>query len=547
MTAMLFQLLGGIGLFLMGMVLLTDGLKSLAGDALRRALVRFTGTPYKAFASGALVTLMVQSSSATTVTLIGFVSAGLLTFPQAVGVVLGASLGTTGTGWIVSVLGLKVSLGFYALPIVGIGALMRLLSHGRWRSLGLALAGFGLIFIGIDTLQTGMQDLAQTFDLAELPSTGLIGYLIVVSIGAIMTVVMQSSSAAVATTLTALHANAVNFDQAALLVIGAAIGTTVTGALAAIGGSVSAKRTALAHIMFNAATGIIALLMLPVLLAGLEFAQQNMGLEPGAISLAAFHTAFIVLGVLIFLPLSSLFASWIERLLPEQGPRLTRHLDNTLLQVPAVALESTRRTLVDTTLEVTSLFDHLLSSGVASVSESQRAEVKGALEITQRFFTKIPPITEDEPLSHSRVAQLHAIDHLARLLTRLNLSTSARQVLAQPSLRQALVQCQEVLTLARKGLIGRASVDWLTDMERQAKVLADLRRDERLGILRQTAIGQRSAFEALDALDAVRWLERVSYHTWRLCYYLAEENMMEAGAKVESKAEEVKLPNSLDD
>jgi phosphate:Na+ symporter len=157
MTEAIFKLLGGIGLFLLGMVLLTDGLKAFAGEALRRALVRFTGTPLKAFGSGALVTAMVQSSSATTVTVIGFVSAGLLTFPQAVGVVMGASLGTTGTGWIVAVLGLKISLGFYALPLVGLGAFLKLLGRGRMKSLGLALAGFGVIFIGIETLQAGMQ------------------------------------------------------------------------------------------------------------------------------------------------------------------------------------------------------------------------------------------------------------------------------------------------------------------------------------------------------------------------------------------------------
>lgn len=547
MTAMIFQLMGGIGLFLMGMVLLTDGLKSLAGEALRRALVRFTGTPYKAFASGALVTLMVQSSSATTVTLIGFVSAGLLTFPQAIGVVLGASLGTTGTGWIVSVLGLKVSLGFYALPLVGVGALMRLLAHGPGRSLGLALAGFGLIFIGIDTLQKGMQDVAGTFDLAELPSTGLIGYLVVVSIGALMTVVMQSSSAAVATTLTALHASAINFDQAALLVIGAAIGTTVTGALAAIGGSVPAKKTALAHILFNTATGAIALLILPVLLGMLEYAQQTMHLEPGAISLAAFHTLFIVLGVLIFLPFTKPFARWIERLLPEHGPRLTRHLDDSLLQVPAVALESTRRTLVDTTLEVINLLEQLLSSAVGQVNETQRTEVKGALETIQSFFTKIPSIADDEPLSHLRVVQLHAIDHLARLLTRLNLSATARKTLAQPSMQLALGQTRKTLALARQGLLGRAPADWLTQMEQQALVLADLRREERLSILRQTAAGRRSPFDALDALDTVRWLERVTYHTWRLCHYLAEENMIEAKADADHIKPIDLLANSLDE
>jgi len=172
-TALLFKLVGGIGLFLMGMVLLTDGLKSFAGDSLRRALVRFTGRPSKAFAAGAVATSLVQSSSATTVAVIGFVSAGLLTFPQAVGVVIGASLGTTSTGWIVSVLGLKVSVGLYALPLVGIGAFLRLLATGRWRSFGTALAGFGLIFIGIDTLQDAMGGLSGLFNLSQLPAVGV--------------------------------------------------------------------------------------------------------------------------------------------------------------------------------------------------------------------------------------------------------------------------------------------------------------------------------------------------------------------------------------
>lgn len=128
-----FRLLGGLGLFLVGMSLLTDGLTHFAGDSLRRGLLRFTGSPFKAFASGTLLTLVVQSSTATTITLIGFVSAGLITFAQSLGVVMGASLGTTGTGWIVSTLGLKVPLGFYTLPMIGIGALLRLLVKGRWR------------------------------------------------------------------------------------------------------------------------------------------------------------------------------------------------------------------------------------------------------------------------------------------------------------------------------------------------------------------------------------------------------------------------------
>ncbi|MEZ5435071.1 MAG: Na/Pi symporter [Pseudomonadales bacterium] len=140
-------MIGGMGLFLIGMKLLSDGLVAFAGENLRRALTHFTGTPCRAFISGALITALVQSSTATTVTLIGFVSAGLITFTQAIGVVIGASLGNTATGWVVAGLGLKINLGFYTLPLIGIGALLKLLGRRRWAELGLALAGFGMLFL----------------------------------------------------------------------------------------------------------------------------------------------------------------------------------------------------------------------------------------------------------------------------------------------------------------------------------------------------------------------------------------------------------------
>jgi phosphate:Na+ symporter len=169
--AMFTQLLGGIGLFLLGMLLLTDGLKAAAGDALKRVLVRFTGRPVSAFFSGLTLTALVQSSSATTLATIGFVSAGLLTFAQAIGIVIGGSVGTTTTGWLVSLLGLKLSVGKLALPFIGVGALMRLMLKGRASPLGLALAGFGLIFVGIDLLQSGMGGAEGAPDIGEASET----------------------------------------------------------------------------------------------------------------------------------------------------------------------------------------------------------------------------------------------------------------------------------------------------------------------------------------------------------------------------------------
>jgi phosphate:Na+ symporter len=515
-------LFGGIGLFLLGMVLLTDSLKSLAGDALRRTLVRFTGRPVKAFASGALVTLLVQSSSATTVALIGFVSAGLITFPQAVGVVFGATLGTTGTGWIVSVLGLKVSVGLYALPLVGLGMFVKLLGRRRWKHVGLALAGFGLIFVGIDTLQQGMQGLSGRIDLAALSAPGLFNDLILLAIGVALTVVMQSSSAATATTLTALHTNSITFEQACSLVIGASIGTTVTSALAAIGASVSAKRTALAHVLFNLATGLIAVVTLPLFLRGIGWAQGHLGLEPGAISLAAFHTSFVLVGVLVFLPFTTPFAQWIERLLPEKGPRPTRHLDHSLLAVPVVALEATRRALTDTACELFHVTRTDLQEPQAEVDSARQLQIQQALEQTQQFLARIPPLSEGEPISQRRVAQMHAVDHLLRMLSHLPPPTGVRTALAHERLQPLLVRCRNLLAIAEAGLRGQAPSDWLTDVEQQSRELADSRRQDRPDVFRQAAVDGWDPPQALALLDAMRWLDRIGYHTWRTSHYLGD-------------------------
>src|SRR5690606_7285178 len=146
---------------------------------------------------------------------------------------------------LVAGLGLQVNLGFYTLPLIGLGALIKLLAHGRWTGIGLALAGFGLLFLGLNMLQDGMRGLAGIFNLAQLPVGGFWAHIAVMLIGLAMTALLQSSAAAIATTLTALHTGTINFDQAAAVVVGAAIGTTVTSAIVAIGANVPAKRTAL--------------------------------------------------------------------------------------------------------------------------------------------------------------------------------------------------------------------------------------------------------------------------------------------------------------
>src|SRR6478609_146740 len=211
-------ILGGVGLFLLGMTVMTDGLKALTGSALRTVLGKAVATPMSGAFWGAIVTLLVQSSSAVTMTTIGLVSAGLLTFPQGLGLVFGANVGTTGTGWLVALIGVRVSLSAYALPMIFVGALIKLLGRGRVSAAGAALAGFALVLFGLTTLQQGMGGLAERLRPADLPAvfgadltwwSSLFGALTLVVVGLAMTAVMQSSTAAIAVTLSAHFAGAV--------------------------------------------------------------------------------------------------------------------------------------------------------------------------------------------------------------------------------------------------------------------------------------------------------------------------------------------------
>ena len=301
--------LGGVGLFLLGMTVMTDGLKAMAGSALRTVLSKAAATPLSGAFWGAIVTLLVQSSSATTMTTIGLVSAGLLTFPQGLGLVFGANVGTTGTGWLVALIGLRVSLSSYALPIIFIGALTKLLATGRIASVGAALAGFALVLYGLTTLQQGMGGLAESLHPSDLPAAlgatdvgwlaGSFGLLKLVFMGLAMTAVMQSSTAAIAVTLAAFEAGAIGLDQGCALIIGQNIGTATSSALAAIGASLTAKRLALAYVLFKVIAALIALAAFPFTT---PLMQRWQSAVDGLTLLAAYHTAYNVVGVAVLLP-----------------------------------------------------------------------------------------------------------------------------------------------------------------------------------------------------------------------------------------------------
>lgn len=296
------ELVGGLGIFLLGMIVLTDGLRTFVGGRLHAVLLRFTAGRAAAITTGAVATILLQSSSATIVATIGLVTAGCLPLANAVGVVIGANLGTTSTAWVVIYLGLKLNLSAVASLLVTAGALARLGLFGRRLvPLGIPIAGFGLLFVGLTLMQDAMVGVAGT--LLIPPAAGLAGLLALVAVGAFMTVILQSSSAAVVATVMALSAGVIGLDQAAALVIGQNLGTTTTSLLASLGADLTARRVAWAHIIFNAVTAVVALPFLLLL--------RHVQVDP-AIALALFHTAFNALGVLLIAPWLSGFTRLIS-------------------------------------------------------------------------------------------------------------------------------------------------------------------------------------------------------------------------------------------
>lgn len=341
---MIGNLAGGIGLFLLGMRLLTDGLRLAAGLALRNILARSTRTTLRGVTSGALITALVQSSGAVTVATIGFVNASLMDLGQAITVIYGSNIGTTMTGWLVALAGLHLDIKTFALPMIGVGMVLRLLlGEGRWGGLCEALSGFGIFFLGIHVLKTTFEGLGEAIPFEAFGENGSAALAIFVGIGFLLTFLMQSSSAAVAITLTATAGGLISLTGAAAVVIGANVGSTSTAAFAVLGATPNAKRVASAHVAFNLLTGMMALLILPFLLALLTHLREVASLdEDPATLLALFHTTFNVLGVALLLPMTGPMVRFLNQRFrsAEEDEARPRYLDRNVVRTPVLAMHA---------------------------------------------------------------------------------------------------------------------------------------------------------------------------------------------------------------
>lgn len=345
-------LLGGVGLFLLGMHLLTEGLKLAAGRALEDLLEDWTSSRLRGLCTGFLITSLVQSSTAVTIATIGFVNSGLLTLRNSLWVIYGSNLGSTMNAWLVAALGFNFKIDALALPCIGMGTLLMLVARGiRSRALGQALAGFGILFLGIDVLKDAFSGLGEQAALESFVRPGISGYLILVGIGTLITVLMQTSGAVIALIITAAQGGLMSIEAACAMVIGTNIGTTSTAILAALSATANARRVAAAHMIFNIVTGLVALILLPLLITFLS-EIQTFTAQPftPAVMVAAFHSTFNLLGVALMVPLDP----WLTRALAQrfrshhEEASKPRYLDRNILSVPDLALRALRLELAHT-------------------------------------------------------------------------------------------------------------------------------------------------------------------------------------------------------
>jgi len=391
MQAIIFQTLGGLGLFIFGMRIMSDGLKKVAGKRLRTILSAVSSNRVIACATGTLITSMIQSSSATTVMLVGFVDAGLMTLTQAVGVILGANIGTTVTAQLIA-----FNICNYALPVIAGGVLLRFLVVSRkWQRWGEVLLGFGMLFFGLATMKAGLAPLrgepAFIAFLTRFQAQNLNGILLCVLAGAALTMAVQSSSATVGITMAMASQGLINFEGSVAMILGTNIGTTITAQLAGIGSNVNARRTAMAHTLFNVFGVIFIVLIFPYFVNTVIYLTTNLlgvgnpdlllGEEKPFISrhIANAHTLFNVISVILFLfilPYLVKIAIWLTPCGKKEYLDEIYHikyLDRRYLDPPGVALVQARQEIIRMGEEAQTMFDEV--TGAFKIRDSKKLAI----------------------------------------------------------------------------------------------------------------------------------------------------------------------------
>lgn len=423
----------GVAIFLLGMYALEQGFKAFSGGVLESFLQKTTDTTWKSLTFGIVSTTLMQSSSLVSVITISFLSAGLIALTQGIGIIFGANLGTTTGAWLVAGLGLKIDIAAYAMPMLVFGVIMIFQKGTKLQGAGWALVGLGFLFLGIAYMKEGFETVGGQFDLSQFAVPGFKGLLIYTAIGIAATVVMQSSHATLILTITALAAGQVTYENALALAIGSNVGTTITAIIGAISASVSGRRLAVAHLIFNLVTGTIAIVLIKQFALAVDWVSDLVGIAADNYTLkfAVFHTLFNLVGVALMLPLIGTLVLFLEKLLREKiEPRdeaRVLFINKSALEFPDTALEVISRETVHMAVNAFEILAHGLNLHRRDITSDSDINavvadctVSMGIDVDDLYQRKVKPLysaiidysTEAE--QHMDAEQVDRLSHLKR-------------------------------------------------------------------------------------------------------------------------------------
>ena len=414
MFLQILTLVGALGMFLYGMNMMSSGLQKAAGSRLRGFLSAMTSSPFKGVMTGLGITSLIQSSSATTVMVVGFVNATLLTLNQAIGVIMGANIGTTVTAWLISLLGFKTDISVLAVPLMAIGFILSIAKREKYKNISEFIIGFALLFLGLSLMKNSVPDLRQTPEILSFiqqwTGYGFGSVLIFLVFGTVLTLVLQSSSATMALTLIMMSLGWIPFDMAAAMVLGENIGTTITANIAAAVGNPNARRAALAHTVFNVFGVIWALILfrpflslIGIIITWLGYPNPTLidysaGIEAGSVDSTAalygvsmLHTLFNTINTLVliwFVPVIAKFVTWAIKSKPEDEEQTIRlkFINAGPMGTAELALEEARKEIIH--------FAQICRNGLEYIRSAVHAQSEADFETSRKKLVKYEEIAD---------------------------------------------------------------------------------------------------------------------------------------------------------
>ncbi|MEF7647967.1 MULTISPECIES: Na/Pi cotransporter family protein [Bacillus cereus group] len=523
---MIFQFIGGLGIFLFGIKYMGDGLQQAAGDRLRDILDRFTTNPLMGVLAGMLVTVLIQSSSGTTALTVGLVSAGFMTLRQAIGVIMGANIGTTVTAFIIG-----IKIGEYALPVMAVGAiLLFFFKNKKVHSVGQVVFGFGMLFFGLELMSAGMKPLRSLESFQDLMISMSDNPILGIVVGTVFTLIVQSSSATIGILQELFGQGAIDLQASLPVLFGDNIGTTITAVLAAIGTSIAARRAALVHVIFNIIGTIIFTILLVPFTSLIQYFQTSLNLNP-EMTIAFAHGTFNVTNTIIQFPFIAVLAWIVTKIIRGEDSAINfkpQHLNPIFIeQSPAIALTEAQKEIIR--MAEFSLHGLKEANQFLNTQDKKHAnmatQLEGAINNLDKKITEYLVLLSEKPLSptdsekHSVLAgvvgDIERIgDHVENLVELVDFQISNRVSLSN----EALAELNEMLELTISTL--QDSVEALTNFDTklaQTVIAKERKIDQMERVLRKRHVlrlNERSCSgdASIIFVDMVSNLERIGDH-----------------------------------